>query len=160
MLDWIFILAAVVAGGGGGAPDAQSGEVAAAPGPAFVAEDQTPTGKFTTAAEVAQILDLTRANWIAVREWEGQDLLYFTHLLSWRCGMHQIRYAINGGQMQVFDMPDCHAGSATPNAITAQDGLPYTVHELGSIKIVQVELLLDDLRVLEAGFERAAVAIP
>jgi len=164
MLDFFLIALAMAAGGGGSGSGSAAPQAAVAAAPAgagaYVAEDQTPTGKFTTAAEVGQILELTKANWIGVREWDGQDLVYFTQILSWRCGLHEIRYAINGGPMQVYDMPPCHLDMAAPNAILAEDPLPYTVHPLGSVETVEVELLLDDMGVLTGSFERAAVRIP
>ncbi|MFC6640566.1 hypothetical protein [Sulfitobacter profundi] len=71
----------------------------------MVAEDQTPTGRFTTAAEVKPILNATRGNWIAVREYDGQDLVYVTHLWSWRCGLAAMAIAVNDAPMQNWPMP-------------------------------------------------------
>ena len=125
----------------------------------FVAEDQAPTGRFLTATEVRPILAATRANWIALRDWEGQDLLYLTHLLAWRCGLHQIEYGVNGGPMQVFPLPPCHDGPA-PAALLPEDGLPYVAYPGGSVASVQIRLLYDDLGGEEASFDRAAVMMP
>lgn len=148
MLDWVLIAIAVAAGGGDGGGDAV-GEAASAqavqPQVVYEAEDQTPSGKFTTAAEVKPILGMTKANWVAVREYQGQDLLYVTHLMAWRCGLHEMRYSVNGGPMQVWPMPPCLVDTAQPNAIRTEDGLPYVAFGLGEVESVRVELLYDDL---------------
>lgn len=123
-------------------------------------EDQTPTGKFTTAGEVRQILEMTKGNWIGVREWEGQDLLYVTHLWSWRCGMAQMRVGVNDGPLEVWALPPCHMDLGSPNAIIDSDGLPYRAFPLSTVQTIRVELLLDDLTTLEATFTRDAVRIP
>ncbi|WP_093118453.1 hypothetical protein [Salinihabitans flavidus] len=124
-----------------------------------VAEDQTPTGKFLTATEVRPILTATRANWVSVREYGGEDLVYVTHLIAWRCGLYEIRYAINGGQMRQWPVPECDPEAAQPAAIP--DGAQvYEVHAAGSVQQITVELLYDDLSVETASFERAAVLMP
>ena len=159
MIDLILVGIALALGGGGdgdAAPELQLTEAV----PDFVAEPQEPTGKFTTAGEIKQIIGMTKGNWVAVREYNGQDLLYVTHLLSWRCGMHQIRYSLNDGQMQVWPMPQCYEGTNAPNAIKTEDGLPYVAQPLGSIQSVRVELLFDDLTEDAADFVRSDVLMP
>lgn len=121
------------------------------------AEDQTVTGKFLTATEVRPILSATQGNWIAVREFNGQDLLYFTHLLSWRCGLYGIRFAVNGGEMQDFPMADCDVDA--PMTVP-QDATIYLEFPLGSIETIDVELLYDDLGTETASFERKNVMTP
>ena len=123
------------------------------------AEDQTPTGKFLNAAEVKPILGATKSSWIAVREWEGQDLIYFTHLLSWRCGLYEIRYSVNGGGQKSWPFPDCDAATHAVGVIP--DGADiYTVLPLKSVQTVTIELLYDDLSTESAEFQRNAVLIP
>ncbi len=164
MIDVVLFLMAMAAGGG----DAAGGMVAELAEPVGQdrpkvmreAEDQTLSGKFLTATETRPILTATRGNWVAVREFNGQDLVYFTHLLSWRCGLYEINYAINGGPMQSWPMPECYADGPSPNAITAEDGLPYISLELGSVQSIDVEILYDDLSTDAAHFDRAAVKMP
>lgn len=136
--------------------DAQS----AAPASTFVTEDQSPSGKFTTAGEVRPILDMTQAQWIAVRPWDGQDLLYFTNLLAWRCGTHEIRYSVNGGDLQVLETEPCYADDPAPNALKMDGGiLPYVTLDANSVVTVEVEILFDDLSRASAAYERATIEI-
>ncbi len=111
-----------------------------------------------TTAEVKPILQMTRGNWVAVREYDGQDLLYFTHLEVFRCGLEQIRYVINDGKPSVWETPAC-AGDDTFTGIPA-DRLPYAVFPAKSIKSVRIELTYDDGTVETESFERGAIMTP
>jgi hypothetical protein len=122
-----------------------------------VAEDQTPTGKMTTAAEVKPILSVTKPQWVAVREFDGKDLLYFTNLLAWRCGVLEIRYSVNGGPLTLFDAEPCHMDEATPNALKG-DSI-YIELPLQSLQSLHVEVLYDDLSADAADYDRAAIQI-
>lgn len=126
----------------------------------LVAEDQTPSGKFLTATEVKPILEATRANWVAIREWEGQDLVYVTHLWSWRCGLLEMQVSVNGGASQVWPMPACHLDSAQPAAILDTDGLPYAAFELQTVETLDVKIIYDDLSEDTMAYTRAAVLMP
>ncbi|MGH1329855.1 MAG: hypothetical protein ACRBBK_03165 [Paracoccaceae bacterium] len=99
---------------------------------------------FTTAAEVRPILEATKAQWIAVRQYDGADLLYFTNLLAWRCGLEQIEYAINGAPATALTAEPCYAAQAAPNALKVEDILPYVRLPLASVERIDVILTYDD----------------
>lgn len=125
-------------------------------------ESQMPTGKYTTAMEVRPILGMTKSNWIGVREFNGQDLIYFTHLMAWRCGLWDIRYGINGEPAtNVVPMEPCYDDMAQPNVMTdVENYLPYVAYPLQSIESVYVEIVFDDGTSDFAQFNRAEVQIP
>ena len=115
---------------------------------------------FTTAAEVKPILVATKANWIAVREYEGQDLLYFTHIEAWRCGLSEVNYMVNQGTPQAWQMEPCYEDTAQPNAIKAEGRLPFIALPLGATAEVIVSLVFDDGSIETEKFERAAILMP
>ncbi len=125
-------------------------------------EAQDATGKFLNATEVRPILDATKASWVAVRLYEGQDLLYFTNLLSWRCGLWEIRYGINGAPAdQVLEMEPCHLETTQPGAVTDPVGFPiYLTFAPDSVQSVTVEIDYDDGTTDVATFERGGILIP
>ncbi|WP_323783387.1 hypothetical protein [Leisingera sp.] len=150
MIDVILAILAATA-----QPGAQPGvpEPAAAPVAAqaastqssLAAEPQQATGRFTTALEVKPILAATHGSWIHVREFDGQDLLYVTHLWSWRCGLAQVKLGVNGNPPEIWPLPDCHLEEGFPNIIKDEDGMPYRSYPLGSLQQVAVEVTYDDL---------------
>lgn len=116
---------------------------------------------FTTAAEVRPILEATKASWVAVREFDGKDLLYFTQVLSWRCGLSEIRYGLNGAAAtEVLAMEPCHKDTAAPNALTMDSGTIYLSLPLQSVQSVVVQLYLNDGAVMDAQYERKSVLMP
>lgn len=115
---------------------------------------------FTSAAEVKPILLATKPSWIAVRDYDGKDLLYFTNLLAWRCGVSHVFYAVNDGDPVELAMEPCHDDTAQPNALLMEDSLPYVSLPQGSVQTVTVGVVFDDDSNEAASFERKAVLIP
>ena len=157
---FVAVLAAGVQSATGGSVSTGSATVALAEVPtpptdtALLAEPQVPSGQFTTAVEVKPILGMTKGNWISVREFDGQDLLYVTHLWAWRCGLLEMKLGINGAAPEVWPLPECHLDQGAPNGITDADGLPYRSFELGSVNQIEVQITYDDLTKEQVTFNR------
>lgn len=111
------------------------------------------------AQDAKQILTLTKSNWVAVREFDGGDLLYFSNLLVWRCGVEKIRFAVNGERLAPLDHEPCHVGEAAPNALYSEDIQPYLRYPLNSVQTIEVEVSFPDGSQEVGTYERAAVAI-
>lgn len=118
-------------------------------------------GAYTTAAEVKPIMSMTRASWVGVREWDENEILYFTHIESWRCGLERVKFAINSKKVDtIYELEDCYEGTASPNAITMDGHLPYLLFPLGTIDSVTIEITYDDGTKETETFKRMAITIP
>ncbi len=92
--------------------------------------------------QVKNILDMTKDSWIAYRDFNGRQLIYFTQILSWHCGMKEIRYSLNSTELdQRFPVPACN--ELLPNNI-GQDDKIYLSGKLGSVESLAVQLVFDD----------------
>ena len=125
-------------------------------------EPQIATGQYTTALEVKPILGMTKLQWAAISNDGGNDLLYFSNLLAWRCGLWEIRYGINGAPAtEVFDMEPCHEGTAQPNGMVDLVNYPIWVTYPGeSIQTLRIEVTFDDGTEDFVEVERSRILLP
>jgi len=116
---------------------------------------------FTDAEQARPILGMTKANWIAVREFNGQDLLYFTHLASYRCALSEIRYGVNSDQPILTYQPEpCYRDEPTPYALKSDSGvLVYVEFPLNHIRTVTVQITYTDGVQETATFDRSGALI-
>lgn len=144
------------------APAAETTAPAATGAEGRVPEPQIATGKFTTALETKPIFQATQGQWIAVREYDGQDWVYFTNILAWRCGLWELRYGINTTEaIEVLPMEPCNLDYATPNAMIDMETYPpFVTAAPGSVEIVVVELVFDDGETMQVAYGRGQVLIP
>ena len=92
-----------------------------------------------------KILDMTATSWLSFREFNGL-LVYYTHLMSYRCAIREMRIGIDTTVPdQVLKMPPCDMKD--PSAIPS-DAKPYLKLPPSS-KFVSVELTYRDGSVSE-----------
>lgn len=90
-----------------------------------------------------QVLPLTKANWLAFRNFDGRQLVYFTHLIVYRCGLSEIRYSINSDTLdQRFTLPPCDP--QRPNHVPADEYPPYLTLPLGTAQTMTVQAVYSD----------------
>ncbi|PCJ76697.1 MAG: hypothetical protein COA53_00260 [Rhodobacteraceae bacterium] len=120
-----------------------------------------PAQSQTTAAEVKPVLTMIKGMWVSIREYDGNDQLYFTMLESYRCGLDGVKYGINSDVAdQVWEQETCYTDEAAPNAMKMEDGLPFISLDLGSIESVIVEITYDDGTTDTETYQRAAIMTP
>jgi Caspase domain len=92
-----------------------------------------------------KILDMTATSWLSFREFNGL-LVYYTHLMSYRCAIREVRIGIDSAVPdKVLTMPPCDVGD--PNAIPA-NATPY-LKLAPTTQFISVELTYRDGSVSE-----------
>ncbi|MDA7947977.1 MAG: hypothetical protein MPJ78_10935 [Hyphomicrobiaceae bacterium] len=84
-----------------------------------------------------KLLDLTRGSWAYFRNFNGRQLIYFTHLEVYRCGISQVRYSLNGDALdRDWKLQPCDPSN--PNVVTTDKvyiSLPLNTAESISIRL-------------------------
>jgi hypothetical protein len=87
-----------------------------------------------------RILEMTASSWLSMREFNGL-LLYYTHLVSYRCAIREVRIGFDGAlPSRVVPLPPCNLKdpSAIPSSVQPYMKLPTAT------KSVSVELTYRD----------------
>jgi tRNA A-37 threonylcarbamoyl transferase component Bud32 len=72
------------------------------------------------------ILRMTSGSWVMLREYDGKLLLYFTHLLSYRGALKEVRYSLDDEKLEeVFPLPP-GTGARIPSGATTYLTIPKT----------------------------------
>lgn len=91
--------------------------------------------------QVKQILNITKNNWVAFRDYNGKQLIYFTHLETYTCGIKAVHYSINSDTLdKVWKLQPCNPNN--PNAVT-KDTI-YLTLPLGTAKSIAVQVTFTD----------------
>lgn len=104
------------------------------------AKAQTPV---PTPAAAKQILKLTRNSWIQFRNFEGQQIVYFTSFLTWKCALKEIRFSVNSKDLaKRFPLPNCNPDN--PLHVDPNKDLAYLTFPLGEVETVSIQVVYQD----------------
>lgn len=89
------------------------------------------------------IVPLVKASWISFRNYNGRQLIYFTMLQTYRCGLREIRYSLNSEALdRRFALPPCDP--QRPNSIDAEKYPPYISLPLGAVRSAAIQVIFSD----------------
>jgi hypothetical protein len=80
-------------------------------------------------AGMKDILGMTKTSWLSLRDYDGRKLVYFTHLMTSRCAIAEVRYGFDTmTPNRVFALPPCNKADpyAIPNDATTYLEAPLT----------------------------------
>jgi hypothetical protein len=84
---------------------------------------------------------MTQNNWVSFRDFNGKQLIYFTHLESYTCGIKEVRYNINSDKLdKVWELQPCD----TKNPMAVTKDVIYLTMSLGTAKSIAVQVVFTD----------------
>ncbi len=93
--------------------------------------------------QVKSIMEATKDSWIAFRIYDGRQYYYVTQILSWRCGIKQLRYSENSDALdQTWPLPACN--KLLPNNIPDDAKIHSKRMKVGTVKTLAIQLEYDD----------------
>ncbi|SIO03241.1 hypothetical protein [Vannielia litorea] len=120
-----------------------------------------PAENFTTAAEVRPILESIKDKWIAIRVEGDEDYVFFTPIVSWRCGVQAVQFGFNDEPpTRALEMPKCHTEFSNPNVMVDGDPTPLVTAPARSVETVTIRMMYDDGALSESVIPRKQVLIP
>jgi hypothetical protein len=91
--------------------------------------------------QIKPVLNMTKDNWVSFRDFNGKQLIYFTHLETYTCGIQQVRYSINSDVLdQTWELQPCNPN----NPLQISKETVYLTLPLGTAKSIAVKLTFTD----------------
>tara|TARA_B110000908_G_scaffold172742_1_gene242611 strand:+ start:1318 stop:1761 length:444 start_codon:yes stop_codon:yes gene_type:complete len=97
-----------------------------------------------TAGAARGFLSQDPKSWVNLVFRGDKDRLYFARLENFRCGLEQVRYAINGAEIKNWDLEPCYKDLPNPNSRLSKTAPRYIETAPGEILSVYVEVTYAD----------------
>ena len=92
-------------------------------------------------AQMKQILNMTQNNWVSFRDYNGKQLLYFTHLETYTCGIKEVHYGLNSDTLdRIWLLQPCDP----KNPMAIKKDIVYLTMPLGYAQSVAVQVTFAD----------------
>ncbi len=100
-----------------------------------------PTSAQGLLGQEPKVLDMTRGSWAYFRDYNGRQLIYFTHLEAYKCGISSVSYSLNSDALdKIWKLQSCDLKN--PHNVTTDK--PYISLPLGTAKSITVQLTFND----------------
>ena len=104
----------------------------------IAAKAQTPP-----VAQLKMMAEAAKAQWVAFRNWDGKQWIYFTIPVTYHCGLTEIRYSLNGADLaERWPVPACNA--QMPFNVDPQKDQIYLALDPGTVSSVSLQLVYAD----------------
>ena len=104
----------------------------------IAAQAQTPP-----LAQLKMMAEAAKDQWVAFRNWDGRQWIYFTIPVTYHCGLREIRYSLNGKDLgERWPVPACNA--QMPFNVDPQKDKIYLAFEPGAVGAVSLQLVYAD----------------
>jgi len=91
--------------------------------------------------QMKKILNMTQNSWVSFRDFNGKQLIYFTHLEAYTCGIKEVHYSLNSNDLdKVWELQACESKGISG----VKKELIYLTLPLGTAKSISVQLLFVD----------------
>ncbi len=99
------------------------------------------TANAMPADQMKKILNMTQNSWVSFRDFNGKQLIYFTHLEAYTCGIKEVHYSLNSNDLdKVWELQACPSEGIS----SIKKELIYLTLPLGTAKSIAVQLLFVD----------------
>ena len=94
-------------------------------------------------AQLKMMAEAAKAQWVAFRNWDGKQLIYFTIPVTYHCGLAEIRYSLNDKDLaERWPVPACNA--QMPFNVDPEKDKVYLALNPGSVSSVNLQLVYAD----------------
>jgi hypothetical protein len=91
--------------------------------------------------QMKKILNMTQNSWVSFRDFNGKQLIYFTHLEAYTCGIKEVHYSLNSDELdKIWELQPC-AGKGISDI---KKEMIYLTLPLGTAKSIAVQLEFTD----------------